>query len=107
MRRIEADFRVPASHPALPGHFPGRPIVPGVLLLDHVIETLQQATGGCVDVVREAKFRSALQPEEEAHVLCELEGRHASFHVSVQRGREVVTVATGDFLLHASNGEPA
>jgi 3-hydroxyacyl-[acyl-carrier-protein] dehydratase len=107
MRRIESDFRVPTSHPALPGHFPGRPIVPGVLLLDHVIETLRQGTGARVDIVREVKFRSALQPEEEAHVLYELKGRHALFHVSVQRDREVVTVATGDFLLHASNGDPA
>ena len=107
MRRIESDFRVPASHPTLPGHFPGRPIVPGVLLLDHVIETLQQATGECVAAVREAKFRSALQPDEEAHVVCERDGRHAAFRVSVRRGPHVVTVATGDLLLAAAHGEPA
>ena len=107
MRRIESDFRVPASHPTLPGHFPGRPIVPGVLLLDHVIETLQQATGESVDVVREVKFRSALQPDEEAHVVCERDGRHAAFRVSVQRGPDVVTVATGDLLLAGAHGEPA
>jgi 3-hydroxyacyl-[acyl-carrier-protein] dehydratase len=107
MRRIESDFRVPASHPALPGHFPGRPIVPGVLLLDHVIETLQQATGDCVEAVREVKFRSALQPDEAAHVVCEREGPRAAFRVSVRRGQDVVTVATGHLLLAAGRGEPA
>lgn len=31
------------DHPALAGHFPRRPIVPGVLLLDETLRTLEQA----------------------------------------------------------------
>ena len=31
---------VPANHPALPGHFPGNPIVPGVVLLSQVWEAV-------------------------------------------------------------------
>jgi 3-hydroxymyristoyl/3-hydroxydecanoyl-(acyl carrier protein) dehydratase len=38
------DFTIPAEHPALPGHFPGRPVVPGALLLDHVLG--RRAAGG-------------------------------------------------------------
>jgi 3-hydroxymyristoyl/3-hydroxydecanoyl-(acyl carrier protein) dehydratase len=34
--RHEATFAVPASHPSLPGHFPGAPVVPGVVVLDLV-----------------------------------------------------------------------
>ncbi len=31
---------IPADHPSLPGHFPGRPVVPGVVLLDALFAEL-------------------------------------------------------------------
>lgn len=34
-------FTIPADHPSLPGHFPGRPIVPGVVLLDEAFAVLR------------------------------------------------------------------
>lgn len=36
-------FRIGHDHPALPGHFPGRPLVPGVVLLDRVLAALGEA----------------------------------------------------------------
>ena len=34
---------IPAEHPALAGHFPGAPVVPGVLLLDETVRALESA----------------------------------------------------------------
>jgi 3-hydroxymyristoyl/3-hydroxydecanoyl-(acyl carrier protein) dehydratase len=57
--------RISASHPALPGHFPGRPIVPGAVLLQCVIEAAAQANPGrAVAGVRRIKFLSMLSPEQ-------------------------------------------
>lgn len=33
-------FTIAPDHPSLPGHFPGRPVVPGVVLLDRVLEAI-------------------------------------------------------------------
>ena len=33
---------IAAEHPALAGHFPGAPILPGVLLLDEMVRAVEQ-----------------------------------------------------------------
>ncbi len=64
----EAEFRwlVPADHPAFPGHFPGRPIVPGVVLLDRAILFAGEMLGrpGLNWQIGNAKFFSPVGPEE-------------------------------------------
>ena len=45
MSTYESVLRIAASHPALPGHFPGQPIAPGVLLLDLVLEHAERWRG--------------------------------------------------------------
>ena len=62
------------DHPAFAGHFPGRPIVPGVLLLDAVLHAALQArrapdespaSGPAVHCqIASAKFLSPVQPGE-------------------------------------------
>ncbi|MBI0434937.1 hypothetical protein [Roseomonas sp. KE0001] len=62
-------FRLPAGHPCLPGHFPGRPLVPGVVLLDAVLERLGAAAGGRVARLLRAKFSAPVAPEEAVEVV--------------------------------------
>jgi 3-hydroxyacyl-[acyl-carrier-protein] dehydratase len=56
-------LRVTASHPSLPGHFPGMPVVPGVVLLSEVLTELQrQMPEARVDGIRKLKFLKMLFP---------------------------------------------
>jgi acyl-CoA synthetase (AMP-forming)/AMP-acid ligase II len=96
------EFAVPVDHPALAGHFPGRPIVPGVLLLDHVLEHIGQALGRRVQQLQQAKFMSALQPEERARVTFDADGRRVKFAVTAPRDGTIATLASGSVLLAES-----
>lgn len=67
MADAEFCWRVPADHPAFAGHFPGHPIVPGVVLLDRVVwlarTELGEATERCQ--VTQVKFLSPCGPGED------------------------------------------
>jgi 3-hydroxymyristoyl/3-hydroxydecanoyl-(acyl carrier protein) dehydratase len=64
-------MRVAASHPALPGHFPGHPVVPGVVLLEAVAAALPQhvATALRVTGFPVVKFLAPLFPEQEFEIV--------------------------------------
>jgi 3-hydroxymyristoyl/3-hydroxydecanoyl-(acyl carrier protein) dehydratase len=71
--RAEREIVISATHPALPGHFPGHPVVPGVVLLDEVIDTIRQAYGLPL-IVRElpaAKLSSPVSPGERVTIRVE------------------------------------
>ncbi|RQX78901.1 beta-hydroxyacyl-ACP dehydratase [Burkholderia anthina] len=59
-------FTIAADHPALPGHFPGHPAVPGVVLLDHAIHAIGAALKRPLHAWRlgAAKFLSPVAPGE-------------------------------------------
>ncbi|MBK7541881.1 MAG: hypothetical protein IPP10_02775 [Candidatus Competibacteraceae bacterium] len=38
---VERFFSIPDDHPSLAGHFPGNPIVPGVVILDAVLRAFK------------------------------------------------------------------
>jgi 3-hydroxymyristoyl/3-hydroxydecanoyl-(acyl carrier protein) dehydratase len=56
---------ISADHPAYAGHFPGQPILPGVVLLDaalHAIAARQGLSGAAQ--LKSAKFHRPVQPGE-------------------------------------------
>jgi hypothetical protein len=67
--RHSATLRVPAKHPALTGHFPGNPIVPGVVILDAVICAAEAWLGASFRArPPHAKFIAPLKPDEAARI---------------------------------------
>lgn len=60
----ESTLAFKADHPAFAGHFPDRPIVPGVLLLDAAVHLLSQAAGRPVTGIASAKFLRPVGPGE-------------------------------------------
>jgi 3-hydroxymyristoyl/3-hydroxydecanoyl-(acyl carrier protein) dehydratase len=46
MNDIATHILVPNDHPSLAGHFPGHPIVPGVVLLDAVLDAIRSSLTG-------------------------------------------------------------
>lgn len=87
-------FSVPADHPSLPGHFPGRPIVPGVVLLEHVLEAIEATHGPLGAPLRlpQVKFAQPLLPGERADI--QLSGEAPRWRFRVLRGDTLL--ASGD-----------
>lgn len=79
-KRIEASSTVPMESPVFEGHFPGHPLVPGVLLT----ETMAQASGylvlGVMNFthmpflmgVDKARFRTFVEPDAVLDIAAEL-----------------------------------
>lgn len=62
------EFAVAPDHPALPGHFPGNPIVPGVMILDRVLAPVYREHPDRQIELVQAKFSSPLKPGEVCRI---------------------------------------
>ena len=78
-------FSIDPAHPSLPGHFPGQPVVPGVVLLDHVILAAREAFGLATPLtLPRAKFAAPVLPGHIVDVaLTRLAGDRVTFACAV------------------------
>ncbi len=87
-------FLIGHAHPALPGHFPDAAVVPGVVVLDHVLALLAAAVDQQPQQlnVPQVKFVAPLLPGELAAIRLEIDGGRANF--SVRRADTVIASGT-------------
>lgn len=100
---LRALREIAADHPAFSGHFPGRPLLPGVLLLAEVMEVLAAhpalaARVGPQPVLNAAKFFAPIGPGSRISV--ELHDEPRGLRFEILRGE--VLAATGQFAPLAS-----
>lgn len=83
----EETATIAADHPALAGHFPGRPVVPGAVLLDTVIAAAEARTELRIGEVVRMKFHRPLGPETAFTIRLET-GDDGRIAVSCRAGDE-------------------
>ncbi len=83
---------IPASHPSLTGHFPGEPVVAGVIVLDRLAASLERCGYGTLQRISSVKFRAPLLPDEIAELHVAVSAKQVRFRVS----RDGELLASGD-----------
>jgi len=94
-----ATFVVAADHPALAGHFPGHPIVPGAVILDYLVAAAAAATGEEIGEIAQAKFLRPLASGETCRIAVDL---RAAPLVRVACGNDAGPVASAVLRLKAT-----
>jgi len=89
---IQVELTVPLDHPCYTGHFPGNPVVPGVLLLELVIHALGR---GAPQTVISSKFHRVLKPGESFALFWNSSGDKSTFRCT--RGAELLAEGSLEF----------
>ncbi|MCD2451460.1 hypothetical protein GO003_013780 [Methylicorpusculum oleiharenae] len=96
MKIFNKNYFISPDQPVLHGHFPGRPILPGVMLLNFVKDTLSQEPGRrcrIKNIVRH-KFIRPVLPEFSVRVECQLKQTDVECRIFDQDGN---LVASGQY----------
>ena len=99
---IETSHVISGKHPSLPHHFPGDPIVPGVVILSEVARLIgEHRPGVWVSGIRRVKFTAPLRPDQNFTVKVSFpEPETAHFECSSDESM----LTQGQFLLTATEG---
>ena len=103
--QAEARKRFRGEEPFFQGHFPGNPIVPGVLLTEAMAQTAGIAIGGpgkmfLLTAIRAMKFLRPVRPQEEIHFRAKRVGEVGGLvQCAVEAHVEGELVAEGQLIL--------
>jgi 3-hydroxymyristoyl/3-hydroxydecanoyl-(acyl carrier protein) dehydratase len=86
------------EHPVFQGHFPGHPIVPGVLLLDWAQGAMEAQLACPLTCLAEAKFHSPATPADRLEL--EFETRSSAVRFEIRSATR--KIASGRFALPES-----
>jgi 3-hydroxymyristoyl/3-hydroxydecanoyl-(acyl carrier protein) dehydratase len=89
--------QVPADHPCLPGHFPGNPVVPAVVLLEQVLAALRLWRGAHWQLRRlvTAKFLVPLRPDERFEIVLQMADASPGSQLQWRCERDAQVLAQG------------
>ncbi len=97
---LHRTHHIDPHHPALPGHFPGDPIVPGVVILARVADAIRaQCPGRAPATLAHARFHAPLRPGDDFTIEVRQEGGAAHFEVQRSDG---TTIANGQWRLRSA-----
>ncbi|HZF26486.1 MAG TPA: hypothetical protein VEZ88_09525 [Steroidobacteraceae bacterium] len=101
----EASVAIAADAPYFAGHFPANPVVPGVVVLEHVIEEISRRTGmkRWPQHIHAVKFLGPLRPGDELSVELQTTGAN-TVRFGCRSGSR--PIAVGVITLHASDFAP-
>lgn len=90
---IELETVIDPAHPALPGHFPGDPVVPAVVLLERVADAIESALGPQARLIRlpSVKFFAPLAPGERFRIVIETPAPNSVRFTLVRDGKPFAT----------------
>jgi 3-hydroxyacyl-[acyl-carrier-protein] dehydratase len=106
--QAEARKQFGGEEPFFQGHFPGNPIVPGVLLAEAMAQTAGIAIGGpgktfLLTAIRAMKFLRPIRPREEIHFRAKRVGETGGLvQCAVEARVEGELVAEGQLILAAA-----
>jgi 3-hydroxyacyl-[acyl-carrier-protein] dehydratase len=106
--QAEARKQFGGEEPFFQGHFPGNPIVPGVLLAEAMAQTAGIAIGGpgktfLLTAIRAMKFLRPIRPREEIHFRAKRVGEAGGLvQCAVEARVEGELVAEGQLILAAA-----
>lgn len=88
---------MPGNHPCLTGHFPGNPIVPGMVILEWVIAEVQSRLRRPVRLnkIPVVKFLKPLCPDQAIEI--KLDGDDLRVHFRCETGGALIAHGTMEF----------